>query len=291
MTDTIFSVRIDDETKSKFNIMAKEMGINNKEFMEELISLYELNNSSKNSDLDVQSDISELQNISKRIVDIYINLIERSNILKNKNAAELDIIIKNKNHEIEKIKKELENEKSKQEKLTEKIKILEENNKDLLNKLKDEGEGNENIKSLNKMLEEKVNLLESKILDYINIEKELSTKNKNYKDLEEERNRLIQLTDEYKNNNEDLKIQLEKEQKSAINKEVSLKEDFKREIEFLKQKEDLEKNKEILHLKELNYEKISLLQKDFNDKIIELISLNNKYEEEIKELNKKLKNK
>ena len=291
MTDTIFSVRIDDETKSKFNIMAKEMGINNKEFMEELISLYELNNSSKNSDLDVQSDISELQNISKRIVDIYINLIERSNILKNKNAAELDIIIKNKNHEIEKIKKELENEKSKQEKLTEKIKILEENNKDLLNKLKDEGEGNENIKSLNKMLEEKVNLLESNILDYINIEKELSTKNKNYKDLEEERNRLIQLTDEYKNNNEDLKIQLEKEQKSAINKEVSLKEDFKREIEFLKQKEDLEKNKEILHLKELNYEKISLLQKDFNDKIIELISLNNKYEEEIKELNKKLKNK
>jgi len=70
--DTTFSVRINDDLKSKFNELAQKEGINNKEFMEQVIKFYELN-SIKDSNLNISDDITELQDITSRIVDIYKN--------------------------------------------------------------------------------------------------------------------------------------------------------------------------------------------------------------------------
>ena len=51
MGDAILSVRINEELKDKFVTLAQSSGINNKEFMEQLVSVYELNNTatSKNT--------------------------------------------------------------------------------------------------------------------------------------------------------------------------------------------------------------------------------------------------
>src|SRR3712207_6763357 len=76
MADTIFSVRVDEQIKGKFNELAKSIGINNKEFMEEILSFYELHKVSEESIINIQSDVNELQHITKRMIDIYINLVE-----------------------------------------------------------------------------------------------------------------------------------------------------------------------------------------------------------------------
>ena len=42
MADAVLSVRIDEELKQKFLVLAQENGINNKELMEVMVSQFEL---------------------------------------------------------------------------------------------------------------------------------------------------------------------------------------------------------------------------------------------------------
>lgn len=125
MGDTIFSVRIDEDIKNKFNAFAKDAGINNKEFMEELMSLYVLNKAAASSSLDVNSDINELQNISRRIVDIFINLISKIDVIgKEKDKINKDTLSKYED-EITKRLEEIDKLISSKEKDESKLKDLE----------------------------------------------------------------------------------------------------------------------------------------------------------------------
>ena len=125
MADTVLSVRIDEELKQRFIELAQETGVNNKDLMQLLVAQFELNQMGGESQ-QFQQEVEELQQITKRMTDIYIHLMERQKIrelaLKNKENQQL---IKQE-EEIEKLKESLEQ-------LSEKEKVIQQ--------LKDEVKG------------------------------------------------------------------------------------------------------------------------------------------------------
>jgi len=103
--DAILSVRISDELKQKFNELAQSEGINNKELMEQVVKYYELNRA-REEDNNMSEDIKELQTITSRMADIYINIVERNNTkaLEVKNIHRNELI--DKDNEVQKLKEE-----------------------------------------------------------------------------------------------------------------------------------------------------------------------------------------
>lgn len=89
MADAVLSVRIDEELKQKFLVLAQENGINNKELMEVMVSQFELAAIGDGS-TQFNQDLEELQRITKRMNDIYINMFERTQVreleIKNKES-------------------------------------------------------------------------------------------------------------------------------------------------------------------------------------------------------------
>lgn len=160
MADTVLSVRIDEELKQKFIELAQESGINNKELMEVMVSQFEMGKVSDGSS-QFNQDFEELQRITKRMNEIYLNLADRTYLrwleLENKDRT---------------IKREQE---EKIQVLQSKLAVIEE--KDLeLQHLKDEikqkelqlkemNEERDNIKDLNRLLRDKNSLLEKEMAD------------------------------------------------------------------------------------------------------------------------------
>lgn len=160
MADTVLSVRIDEELKQKFMELAQESGINNKELMEVMVSQFEIGKVSDGSS-QFNQDFEELQRITKRMNEIYLNLADRTYLrwLESENKERT-------------IKREQE---EKIQVLESKLVIIEE--KDLeLQHLKDEikqkelqlkevNEERDNIKDLNRLLRDKNSLLEKEMAD------------------------------------------------------------------------------------------------------------------------------
>lgn len=160
MADTVLSVRIDEELKQKFMELAQESGINNKELMEVMVSQFEIGKVSDGSS-QFNQDFEELQRITKRMNEIYLNLADRTYLrwLESENKERT-------------IKREQE---EKIQVLESKLAIIEE--KDLeLQHLKDEikqkelqlkevNEERDNIKDLNRLLRDKNSLLEKEMAD------------------------------------------------------------------------------------------------------------------------------
>lgn len=289
MADTIFSVRIDEDIKSKFNELAKYLGINNKEFMEELISSYELHKVSEESTINVQSDINELQHITKRMIDIYINLVDSIKTAESEKEDKQRKLLDEKQKEISNLEENLQKEEKAKEELLNKI---EESNKEISimeEKSKKQEEVNTNFKTLKEMLEDKIKELENKLQDKSKEVKDLANIRIALNNSEEERKHLINLMNNYKEENENLKYKFKKEEEEKKTIKNSLKEDYEKYIEIIKEKEALEKNRAIFEIKENSQEKLFQVQKELNEKIIKLIEENNIASNKIKELEEKIK--
>ena len=76
MADAVFSVRIDEELKNRFLELAQQNGMNNKDLMQMMLTQFELGQIGTGSDQFAQ-DTDELQRLTKRMADIYINMVER----------------------------------------------------------------------------------------------------------------------------------------------------------------------------------------------------------------------
>ena len=264
--DTTFSVRISDDLKDKFNNLAIKEGINNKEFMETIIKFYELN-SIKDDSLNISEDINELQALTNRMVDIFINSVERTKIkelelnnlnkdFNSKKEAEIEELkeevnkLKEENKKIKELKKEIE-------KRDEKIKSL---NRDL-----------DQLKGFNEMLEEKnkemekavfeVNSIkenEVKMKEFIsNLEKDIMNLNSSIKEkdilLESTKDKLNTLEEKYEKDIENLKNQ---------NTSISEMEKEKLQIDFQRQ---------LLSLEQEYKEKLSSRENELNGKIMALM--------------------
>lgn len=286
MADTIFSVRVDEQIKGKFNELAKSIGINNKEFMEEILSFYELHKVSEESTINIQSDVNELQHITKRMIDIYINLVEGIKLANTEKDDKRKKALEEKEKEITSLKDSLEKELENKKGLENKIEAIKEEENNIVKKLKEQEELNNNFNALKKMQEDKIEELLNKLKEEEDNTKKIESLKKQITNLQEERNHVDTLLQNYKEENVGLKEKLQKEEELKKELKCSLEEQYQKDLSFIKEKEVLNKNSEILTLKENHYEKVSQLQTQIMDLINENKLLNNT----IKELESSLKN-
>ncbi|MBK5243170.1 hypothetical protein [Clostridium sp.] len=264
--DAILSVRISDELKQKFNELAQNEGINNKELMQQVVKYYELNRA-REEDNNMSEDIKELQTLTSRMADIYINLVERNNIkaleIKNIHRDEL-----------------MDNSKDVQ-KLKEEITLLKEENKKISllgNELHDSKqisvelqENIKNLKTLNNMQEEKILKLTETNDKYIKFRDEII---KLKVDLDKSANENMQLKNNFSNKNNEadrLATQIDELREISKNKVEELKVKAKQDIEMQKERTHFEMGKELLKLKEEHQLRVQGLQESFNERITDLL--------------------
>ncbi|MBZ9687301.1 hypothetical protein G9F72_013295 [Clostridium estertheticum] len=264
--DAILSVRISDELKQKFNELAQSEGINNKELMEQVVKYYELNRA-REEDSNMSEDIKELQTITSRMADIYINIVERNNIkaLEVKNIHRNELI--DKNSDVQKLKEDITLLKEENKK----INSLEKDLSDAKHISKELQENIKSLKTLNNMQEEKILKLTETNEKYIKYRDEIvKLKTEQGKSTNEN----MQLKNELanKNDKEDRLIKQIDELK-IINKskidELEIK--ANQDIEMQRERTSFKMEKEILKLKEEQQLKIQELQESFNDRINKLL--------------------
>ncbi|MBU3100705.1 MULTISPECIES: GumC domain-containing protein [Clostridium] len=268
--DAILSVRISDEVKQKFNELAQSEGINNKEFMEQVVKYYELNKA-REEDSTMSSDINELQKITNRISDIYINIVERNNIksLEVKNLHKNELVDKDK--EVQKLYENIISLKEEKKEENKKINLLEKEQSDNKHIVKELQENTKSLKTLNNMQGEKILKLNETNEKYIKYKDEIVVLKT---ELDELKNENIQLKLDLSNKNEEarrLVNQVDESKQINKNKIDELERKAKLDIEMQKERAIFQMDKELLKLKEQQQLKMQELQESFNDRINKLL--------------------
>ncbi|MCB2291187.1 hypothetical protein LGK97_15765 [Clostridium sp. CS001] len=284
--DAILSVRISDELKQKFNELAQNEGINNKELMEQVVKYYELNRA-REENTSMSEDIKELQTITSRMADIYINIVERNNVkaleLKNTHKSEL---IDN-NIQIEKLKEEITLLKEDNKKINSLGKELAEAkhiNKELQENIK-------SLKTLNNMQEEKIVKLSAINEEYIKYKDEILELKIDIDKSKIENQKLYNELSIKKNDEDRLKKLIGTLEESAKNKIDELQIKAIQDIEMQKERTKLQMSNEILKLKEEQQFKIQELHENYSDRINNLLKekeeVTEKFKNMIFEMNRK----
>ena len=267
MADAVLSVRIDEELKQKFLVLAQENGINNKELMEVMVSQFELAQIGDGS-TQFNQDLEELQRITKRMNDIYINMFERTQVreleIKNKESIlrhkqEEEIAALNEKVEIiEQKDKELQGLKDKLKKMSQDFGVLKEEQ--------------ENIRELNQLLKDKNSQLEKVFADSqakIEAANQVLEESVKLKALVQDQEALIKRQE----------FQLQKEIEEQQNLKVKMEEEKRIAIQTLQQEFEFERRNHQLALSEMQLE----MKKQA---AIELEEVNEKARKQIEELSK-----
>lgn len=276
MADVTFGVKVSEEMKNELSLLMKEHTLSGKEFMSMLLASYQLDKARENSSL-YESDIVELQNLTKRIHSIFINMTEKSKLNYKEEQEALQKVIEaqkeekeqllQKNQQSEEIVKKLQLDLNKQKEEEAALKEEITKSKKAFDILKKQSENN---MLLHDKFKEEVELLKEQLNQYKRLDLEVQERN-------EEISKLKARNDETASEiwflkREIEKLELEKEQ--LIEKhETEVKSQEKQQQLILTNKlleQSLEFSKKIDELKEaLNHEKEekNKLEKAFYEKI------------------------
>lgn len=275
---TTWAAKVPQELKNKISNIIKEENITSKEFLNNIIELYEIEELKKNSGM--EKDIVDFENNLARVFDLFKGAINRNNSLESNIKNKYDKMITEKDEEIKRMKEvlnEKENEiKEKDKRSKEDLELLKNKDKELLKINKDKDRFDELVENYKKQIDD----LNKKLEGFNEIENEYQNilkKNQFLKESIENSNKEIlslnasitNLRNNYKNENQTLELQKAKEileikgqyqdllisQKSNADKELKecndlileLKEKLMKsnvEREYLK--EELEKTRNIL---------------------------------------------
>ena len=287
--DSILSVRISDELKEKFQSLAEGEGINNKEFMDLIIRNYEVNKAAVNTDF-IKSDIDELQGIIKRILDIYINIVEKNKIKNSEMVNRFKGTLEEESNKNEKLKEDMGNIKKELEDLKSENKQLKDSLKEYKALLEKEREDIKGYKDLNLMLKDKISDLNS----YKNEAEDLRRINQEINDdlkiMEKEKDSCLSKLNEELKHSDILESKLNEVKISYEDKITKIKKDFERQmklnddqIKIAIQREVLQKEeeyrKEIWSIKTIYDDKISKLMDDKEQLLLKMrdnITINNR---------------
>lgn len=270
--DSILSVRINEEVKEKFIKLAEEQGVNNKEFLDLIIKSYEINKATADVDF-VRNDIEELQAIVKRVVDIYINIIDKSKLRTTELINNFNLSIGEEKERTESYALEISNMKKQLEELKNENKELKTSNKELNTALSKEKEAVKESREMNSILKEKLNDFNrykeenASLKEHASAsDKELTALQGQFYDIKQEFEKSINENQQLKDKiNEIIKsntIQVE-ELKTAHEGQLKLRENevtLKQQQEILQKEQEL--RQEIWDLKAKYDEKISSLIKE-----------------------------
>ncbi|GEM_PF-1651172 len=226
MTDTTYSVKIDEELKERITNAIKNSGVTGKEFFAKLIESYEAQNAGHE---DHVKEFSELEGHLSRIRSLYAGLIEDSKL-------ELESISSEYKKESEEKEKTIESLTEKHKTLSDelsKVKLsIEEakNENNILKKnLKDLSEKDETNLELIKEYKEKIKKVEMEIESYKEIKVENESLKKQIIEMEKHVDEIRRENEELSNEIESLKSDLER-----------IQADHKKEIEGISLRSNME---------------------------------------------------
>jgi len=257
MADSVLSVRIDEELKQRFIEIAQENEVNNKDLMQMLVAHFELEQLKEGKVLFSQ-DIDELQRLTKRIADIYINMVERVQLAELEEKNKENSLIEQLKKENNQLKEQLEKKKEQDieiKKLKESLKAINEENKKVQDEQSTIKDLNELLKQKNEQLEKRVTEISSEIAESkkaINerneLKLELRTNLANIQKLEltvealnHEKNQLRQqfeakLTEINQKTNEQKELERRQQKIELQELELNLKLDYAHQLDLIKEK-------------------------------------------------------
>jgi len=268
--DSILSVRISEELKEKFQSLAEVEGINNKEFMDLIIRSYEVNKVATNTDF-IKSDIEELQSIIKRILDIYINIIEKNKIKSSEMINNFKGTLEEESNKNEKLKSNSEIIKKELEDLKVENKEFKDSLKECKSLLEKEREDAKGYKDLNLMLKDKVTELNDYKYEAENLRKINREIDADLKILKQEKESYINKLNEELNHKNLLEEQFKDVKSSYESKIVGITEEFKRQIKLKDDETIISIQKEVLQKEEEYRKEIWSIKSIYDDKISKLM--------------------
>ncbi|WP_026883708.1 hypothetical protein [Clostridium akagii] len=312
MNDVTYGAKVDNELKSKLDSLQKNSGARTgKEFMQLLVSSYELESTKENIP-EIAEDLKELQSLTQRIDNIYLNLGKRIENIAKAQEGQQQIELDKKNSIILELRGKIDTIVADKDKINESYNNIVNENNEHLQRVKELTESNDNIKTLIEEYKSKNDTLAGLLNEY----KEYKTDNEKIKELLTDAQK--KLTDKdtiIKDRDYNLNI-LTKEIKSKEDNISTLEMKYKEELKYVASNHlidmaQVKKENEIIinnlngniqnlkveHEQELQTsKKLSKIDKDMavldkdkeHQKIIE--ELNSKYNKEIEDYQAKYKN-
>jgi len=280
MADTTWGVKMDEEQKKRLLELIERSGMNAKEFMADMIRVYEVHNAKKALPVFAQ-DFDELNALTRRIGGIYLNLVERITTFEKEKEEEYTHILQEKEADIEMLKKQVQELTQNVNKLQEHIATLEQEKEALkAEKIKMQTDFARQVERLQETIDSNKALLdEYKEKNSVLIK--TASECQGYKEEIEKLKRKI-LEAESSIQKADITIKnLTQQLKNAEDSRQKEITQHKEEINELKEKMEFEKEKALLEQEKKFQEQINMLHKEYNDKIRELLkSLENSVKQE-----------
>ena len=162
MTDTTWSVRIPAELKEKISQLLEKTGMTSKDLIADMVHIYALNKAREVLPT-AESDIRELQELTRRISAIFVNLVERIKIEGELTQKEWQSRLAEKEAELDKYKVQLQELQKAVQELEEEKKILIAAKQEIEKKLAAAAEMNTTLKSLVNEYKEKNSALQAEV--------------------------------------------------------------------------------------------------------------------------------
>lgn len=242
----VWGVRVTEELKQRITSIIEQSGLKAQDYLENLINQYQLNNVKDNPLL--QADISELQMLTNRINNLYINVSERIQTYLEDKEIKQQEVLESKNRDLGTAFAKIDELKANCQELGKVKAELEVNVKEYVTRIKDQEEQAETSKALIAEYKEKNDTLTGLLKEY----------------------------KEYKTANAQLTQELEAERRKNRDAETAIKEK-EHQIEVLKSQIQGE---QVKHKQELN----NAIQRAEFDKDRSLLEINVKHNEYIQEL-------
>lgn len=271
-----FSVRMDENDKAELKKLIDESELSNKDFMNELMSVYKLSKM-KSEVPEIAEDIKHLEALITQIGEIYIGIGKRITTIEETKEMQYNNDINIYKEKISSLEREAEKYLEEKGNLENQIKML----------FSEQEVSAQRFESLNNAVEDKTRIIEDKA----NIILEYKEKNDNLlgmlNDLKKYKEELDSLNEDlaaYKTKN----LSLENDAEKIRNEIQYLQEKHEKEIASLKQKSEYEKERALLDQEKTFNTMINNLKDEFNNKTAAAQEKYNnqilKYQQEIESL-------
>jgi chromosome segregation ATPase len=165
MGDVTFGVKVPEDLKEQLAKLMQDSGLAGKDFMQSLVNVYQVEKT-KEGIPEVAQDLKELQGLTQRINNIYLNLGYRIDNLMKSKEAELQEQLQRKNAIIVTLQNKIDELDSKSEMLTEAFNTSVNDKCELETRVNELTESNNSIKALNEEYKAKFDTMAGIVEEY-----------------------------------------------------------------------------------------------------------------------------
>ena len=289
MADKTFGVKASDETFEKAQLLIDSSGLTSKEWFERILALYEMNTIKQGSS-DYTQDLTELEHHTTRIFELVVNMVQRSDYLKDHAVKEVADKLGSKEAIIIELQQQNNRFKSEHAQKHEEVKILQKE----MEQLKREFASNQTILDNNQALIEEYKQKSEILKDLVEQYKGFAEENEQLKNsIEQEKQRTNEEKAETMKNISKLESNLQQAEHSMRELTTDLKntkESCEREIAILQERKDIEREKAVVDLEREFQTKLQAQNDKYNNKVAELYAENERirvsYEDKLEKLGK-----